>query len=351
MNSLMKVFNMILVVTVFLGMIMELATILSFPRIKFPDIPSAVNTVFRNALPAGNTGTPEPFGLLPEKDRKFAMSPEKIALLRNAYEGSLDDPKTQVEAVEKIEQYLVPAFPKTWRERKFEALRTVFPKNAEQLFQLSGKVDAYHAWLDANWGILLNMRRDERNRILWAKRQEIFGVLAQEIWQDDVKDEAIYAVLDGLNKVKGSSLEDKVNFFVGSIRQTYQGEADDFVRLHRQALLDRFMGLESIQRDLSAMPPDKRRQSLHFIRKSLGMDETELRQWDVLEKARDERWEKGYAYMKEREKAVRSLQGDSREKALSELRSRFFGPDAEIVMHEEEADFFRYSARRVYGKN
>ncbi len=351
MNSLMKVFYMILVVTVFLGMIMELASVLSFPKINFQNIPSEVSSVFRTALPGEGTRKQEHVVFLPEKDRKFAMSPEKIARLRNAYEGSLADPKAQVEAVEKIEQYLAQAFPKTWKDRKFEALSTVFPKNAEQLFRLSVKVDAYNAWLDANWGLLLNMRRAERNRILWAKRQEIFGALAQEIWQDDVKDEAIYAVLDGLNKVRGSSLEDKVNFFTGSIMQTYQGEADDFVKLHRQALLDGFMGLESIQKDLGAMPADKRRQSLRFIRKSLGMDEAELRRWDDLEKTRDERWEKGYAYMKEREKAARSLQGESREKALSELRTRFFGPDAVIIMHEEEADFFRYSVKRVYGKN
>jgi len=33
------------------------------------------------------------------------------------------------------------------------------------------------------------------------------------------------------------------------------------------------------------------------------------------------------------------------------LRKKYFGPDAEIIMHEEEAGFFRYNVKRVYGKN
>jgi hypothetical protein len=351
MNNLMKVFTTVLVITVFLGMIMELASILISP-VSFSDISSTINAVFRTAIAGGKTPPkPERIGFLPEKDRKLDMSPEKIAQLRNAYEGSLRDPGIQVEAVEKIEQYLISEFPKTWKERKFEALSRVFPNDAEHLFQLSGKVDAYNAWLHANWGVLLSMRRAERNKILWTKRQEIFGGLAQDIWKNDVKEEAVYAVLDALNKVKRSSLEDKVNFFVDSIRQTYEGGADAFMKSRRQALLDGFMGLESVQNDLGSMPADRRRQSLTYIRRSFGMDESELRQWDRLEKARDERWEKGFAYMKEREKAVRSLQGEARDQTLSGLRKKHFGPDAEIIMYEEEAGFFRYDAKRVYGKN
>jgi hypothetical protein len=352
MNRLLKVFTMIMVITVVIGMVMELGTILSFPGMNFADMSSTVNAIFRSALPEGkSSGKPKQIPLLPEKDRKLNLSPEKAAQLRSAYEGSLNNPRIQFEAVEKIEQYLILEFPKTWKERKFEAFSIVFPKHKEQLYQLSGKVDTYNAWLDASWGILLGIKRAERNKILWTKRQEIFGNLAQDIWQNDVKDEAIYAVLDGLNKVRKASLEDKVNFFVGSIRQAYEGEADAFMKTRRQALLDGFMGLESIQADLNAMQPEQRRQSLMYIRKSLGMEESELRQWDSLEKTRDERWEKGFAYMKEREKAVRSLQDEAREQALSGLREKYFGPDAEIIMHEEEAGFFRFNVKRVYGKN
>jgi hypothetical protein len=81
------------------------------------------------------------------------------------------------------------------------------------------------------------------------------------------------------------------------------------------------------------------------------MDEGTIAQGDALEKVRDERWEKGLMYMKERQKIVDSVQGVARDSLLDELRRKYFGNDAATVAGEEKAGYFRFKAKRVYGLN
>ncbi|HPS94488.1 MAG TPA: hypothetical protein PK600_08495 [Deltaproteobacteria bacterium] len=286
-----------------------------------------------------------------ERDRKLEMSEETVSRLRAVYGGAMEDPGVQVRAIEEIRRILVAEFPKTWHARMNEVLYMVFPEKQGQLAKVSAKLDRYNAWLEQNWGGLLGLRSSERNAILWGKRREIFGQAAEAIWADERRMEKISQVLDGLNRVKGAPLSEKLAFFEATIRQEYALKADAFIRDHQSELLDRFLGMESVQADLKRMQPQDRRQALLAVRKALGMDEATLKRLDELEKIRDQRWEKGLAYLKERRRIVGTSQGEARERMLDELRARYFGPDAPVIAGEEASGFSRFAARRVYGKN
>ncbi len=87
------------------------------------------------------------------------------------------------------------------------------------------------------------------------------------------------------------------------------------------------------------------------IRQVMEVDEQTLARWEALEKVRDERWDKGLEYMKERQRIVDTTQGEERERILGELRLKYFGNDAVTVASEEKAGYFRFKVRRVYGLN
>jgi hypothetical protein len=352
MNRIWKACTMILVMSVLIGITMNFFLIFSHPGVRDLEISAAVMKTFRSFFPEDRSIKTQSRGVpVSEKDRKLRVSPDKVSQLRNMYSSTISDPMVQMQVIEQMEQYLTSEFPETWHGRMAQALGFVFPDKADQLVQMLRKLDDYNAWVDKNWGRLLGMKRTERNNVLWDKRKEIFGNAAQGIWQGDLKEDSIYRILEVLNKVKGSSLEDALDFLVNSIRQAYGGQADIFIKKHQKELLDTFLGLESIQSDFKVMQPPEKRQSLKTIRKAFGMSEAELIRWEALDRVRDERWAKGLAYVKERQRIAGYAQDSSKERMLDELRMKYFGPEAEIIANEERAGFFRFDVKRVYGKN
>ena len=352
MDRVLKAFTMILVMTVFLGIAMDFSLILSHPGNKPVSLSTKIMQAFQSVIPEKGwfkaKGPRLPMG---EKDRKLKLNAETISLLRSDYGTTVNNPQMQVQILERMEQYLTSEFPQTWHGRMQEALKTVFPDKADQLMQMFRKLDSYNVWVDKNWERLLGMKMTERDNILWEKRNEIFGNEAHEIWQGELKADAIYRILDVLNKVKGSPLEEELDFFVKSIRQAYGVEADTFISNHQQELLDSFLGLDSVQSALKAMQPQKERQSLKAIRKAFGMSEGELARWEELDKLRDEQWAKGLDYVKEHQRIVGTTKGEAQGRMLNELREKYFNTDADIIANEEGAGFFRFGGKRVYGKN
>ena len=115
--------------------------------------------------------------------------------------------------------------------------------------------------------------------------------------------------------------------------------------------MDRFLDLESVQKDLSSAGPEERAQSLREIRKGLGLSEEAIQRWEVLDGERDARWDAGAKYMQEREALAKQLSGADLEARLKELRSRYLGGEAEVVGEEEQNGFFRFTRPRRWGRN
>jgi hypothetical protein len=352
MNRMLKVLTGFLVIAVFGGIAANFASVFPPPDIRPADLSSLLKKGIFFIFPdSGFWHTRKQDEPVAERDRRLELNPEMISQLRRMYGGTINEPRVQAQVIEDLQHYLISYYPETWQERMGEALRKVFPDKAEQLVGMFSKLKDYNLWVDENWGRLLAMKRQERNAILWAKRDEIFGAESQDIWRGDLKVDAVYNVLEALNKVNRSPLEEKLEFLVATVQQTYGAEAEEFMRVHQRDILDGFLGLESVQADLKAMQPQEARQSLRNVRKAFGMSEAELARWEALDKLRDERWDKGLAYMKERQRVMNSAPGEDKALMLDELRKKYFGQEAVIIANEEAADFFRFGVKRIYGKN
>jgi hypothetical protein len=341
----------VLVVSVFAGVAMQISTIVSSnSRASLihpgPSIGNAVSSI----LPGFNTkGIAGHRARVSGYDGIVRLDKEVISHLKDQYGKALNNPKVQVQAIEEIQQLLVTQYPENFQEKIGEAVKLVFPDNVEQLMKMSSKVARYDTWLNGVWATLLTKGAQERQGIIRGKRSEIFGPEADKIWPDNVKAETINKVLKGLNRVKGASLIQKLAFLHDTIHQEYASDADAYIKDHQQDLLDRFFKLESVQSDLKGMQPQVRRQNLRAIRQAFGMDNSTLAHWDTLEKARDERWEKGVLYMKDRQQVIDSVPGELREIVLNELRQKYFGSEAATVAGEEKTGYFRFKVMRLYG--
>jgi hypothetical protein len=82
----------------------------------------------------------------------------------------------------------------------------------------------------------------------------------------------------------------------------------------------------------------------------MGMDRQSLKRLDDLDKTRDDRWDKGLNYMKERQRILDTKGRDS-EHILDELRLKYFGNESSTVASEEKAGYYRFKVKRVYGLN
>ena len=278
---------------------------------------------------------------------KVRLDKEVISHLKDRYGKGLNSPMVQVQVIEQIQQLLETQYPQNYQEKMGEAIKLVFPDNTEGLMKMWSKVARYDLWLKGAWATLLTKGAKEREGIIRGKRSEIYGPDADKIWPDNLKAETISQVLKGLNKVKGASLKEKLAFLNDSIHQEYVSDADAYIKDHQQDLINRFFKLESVQSDLKKMQPQERRQNLRAIRQAFGMDESTLAHWDKLEKVRDERWEKGVLYMRDRQQVMDSVPVELREIVLHELRQKYFGNEATTVVRRGEGRLFQVQGQEA----
>ncbi len=351
--QLWSVLLTVLVVSVFAGVAMQLSTIVSsHPKTSLSHPGPSMGNDLSSILPsAGMKGIAGHRARISAHDGKVRLDKEVISHLKDRYGKGLNSPMVQVQVIEQIQQLLETQYPQNYQEKMGEAIKLVFPDNTEGLMRMWSKVARYDLWLKGAWATLLTKGAKEREGIIRGKRSEIYGPDADKIWPDNLKAETISQVLKGLNKVKGASLKEKLAFLNDSIHQEYVSDADGYIKDHQQDLINRFFKLESVQSDLKKMQPQERRQNLRAIRQGFGMDEGTLAHWDKLEKVRDERWEKGVLYMRDRQQVMDSVPVELREIVLHELRQKYFGNDATTVSGEEKAGYFRFKVKRLYGLN
>lgn len=353
MFQLWRILMVVLVVSVFAGIAMQLGTVISFKTGTAVSHPrsSTVNPFTEIFHGGGSKGIAGLRARAIDSQGRLKLDKELISRLKGQYGKGLSNPMVQVQATQEVRKHLQSQYPANADEKMGEALRAIFPENSEQLLKMSARYAGYDAWLKENWGILLGKSRQERESIIWDKRREVFGSDAQKIWPDDQREKTISQVLTGLNKVKGSSLSEKLSFFADTIHQEYAPDADAYIRDHQKELLERFIRLESVQADLRMMQPQVRRQNLMAVGQVLGMDTNSLARWEALEKARDERWGKGIQYMKDRQQVMEKVPAELREVLLNELRQKYFDKESARIAAEEKSGYFRYRAKRVYGLN
>ena len=274
-----------------------------------------------------------------------------IEKLRKLFSDNLHHPRIQLEAIESLIRFLKALYPDTWEQHVWEYLSAAFPDRAGELYANYRKLAAYREWIKKNVSMLTGLDRNRLDDLLMDKRKEFFGDDALKIWEMELKRKEVNTVLSDIQSADDLSFEQKTDFYRKQLDAIYGDTARAYVQSNQQSLMNQFLEVKSIQKDLHAMAREERKEQLAFLRKSMGLDEAAIERWDRLDDKRDERWEKGLAYMKARNQVLKKTPAAGREQILDQLRRDHFGPEAETVKQEEFAGFYRFNRDRIYGKN
>lgn len=276
---------------------------------------------------------------------------ERIAFLRARYGKKINRYAAQINLLDALWRHCKKANPDGWIECVQEYLQAAFPELAGRIFQLFEDYYRYQTWLSDNQSGLQGLSNQERKRLLWQKRYDLFGKeVAEEIWAMEIKNDQILEQLEKIDRMSGS-LNEKLVTYKGTVDAVYGEEDKSYVNRHQQDLMDRFLNLESVQEDLERMQPEERKSSLREVRKAMGLNDEALRRWDELDAERDKRWTSGTQYTREREELAAKHSGSELESKLAPLRQKHFGAEADSVKAEEESGYFRFKEKRKWGQN
>ena len=265
--------------------------------------------------------------------------------------GPFSDPRIRLAFLERLAAELERRHPETWLAELERILRAAFPDDAEALLALFRQRAEFQAWLASHRGEVARMSPDARRDAMWEARRRHFGADADRIFASVARNEAIEDTLAEIDANPAGTVGDRFGSYVRSIEQSYGDDADDFVANRRQELLDRFVGLNSIQAELATMPPAERSEVLRGIRVQSGMDDEALGRWDSLDAERDDRAARGASYMERRAALEAAFTGDALATRLAALRAELFGAEAETIANEEAGGYFRFTIARAYGMN
>ncbi|HXG29564.1 MAG TPA: hypothetical protein VNJ47_12040 [Nevskiales bacterium] len=278
------------------------------------------------------------------EDRDF------IRGLREKFAARIHSKYAQIKAVEQLIAYLMAHYPDDWQDRVYGFLRQLFPALADALYDKFQRLVRYNDWLHGNRAVLQKMSAQQRREALWQARQEAFGADAEEIFAAQRRAEQVRDALAALEATPDLPLEQKMTTYLDAIHAAYGEDAEYLLQSRQTEVMNSFLAVDTVQDDLHALAPDERRVALREIRRAMGMDEAALERWDELDAQRDEAWESGQDYMRERARIQQRYEGAQEEERLRELQDEHFGEEAEIIRSEEAAGFYRYGGRRRYGR-
>jgi hypothetical protein len=241
-------------------------------------------------------------------------------------------------------------YPDDWRTRVRGLLAVLFPELAESLYLSFEKLLGFNDWLRTNRAALAAMPPDARRQALWAARHEAFGSDAEEIWQGELRNEKVIAALAEVDRLQGTSTDQRLAGFLSAVEQAYGEQAQLVLERSQTELMNRFLALPSVQADLSSLPRVQQHAQLRRVRTAMGMDEAALQRWDQLDQQRDAAWDRGTAYRLQRDALLAQPAGPQQQQRLHALQDQMFGAEAEVIRSEEAAGFFRFDAPRRVGR-
>ena len=271
-----------------------------------------------------------------------------VQYFRDTYGKTIHHKYTQVMLIEKLMSYLVKMYPDDWVVYLYAMLREIFPGMENEIFDTFEKLHKYNAWLKENENELAQLPSKDKRNALWEKRYEIFGQDADQVWEAEKRIEPIYNALDTIQE-SNIPFNEKLSLYKESIKEAYKNNTDQFVARKQQELMNSFLNVESVQKDLASMAPEERKENLKELRKAMGLDSAALQRWDELDTVRDQRWDAGKQYMQQRAELEKKYKGAELEKQLDSLRIKYFGDEAETIKNEEESGYFRFTQPRKYG--
>lgn len=290
-----------------------------------------------------------------ETNEKMSVEDRLVQELTEFYGKTITEMSTQVLLL-KIKNYLTRLYPDDGLDRFYSVLKRAFPKLADEIIKTLEIMELYLLWEKQRSHMLSRLNELEKEGLLWEKRKELFGDDAEEIWAEEV---AIYEqrktdVRDTISRLDGSydtTIYEKLEEYQNSLSKAYKDTPEAYVLQNKDLLAKVFFGLNSVQKELKEMDPDQRKLEINSIRNEMGYTQAQIDKLEDFDEYRNRRWDNGLAYMEERDSIVLKLEGSELETALNELRTTYFKHEAKTIWLEEEEGFFRYTRKRVYGRN
>ncbi|WP_375769122.1 hypothetical protein NR798_46895 [Archangium gephyra] len=280
--------------------------------------------------------------------------PEKdiVSYLRSRYGAHIRDPHTQMRMLEQLMRHFQKLNPTGWEADLLAVLKQAFPELYDELVQrLHQRLD-YEKWVKEHHAGLKDKPEAERRAAIWEERTRLFGKeTAEKIWVAELRNLAVSDSLKAIDALPNASVGERMAEYKKGLEKAYGENSQAYVQAHQQELMNRFLDLGSVQKDLGTLPPEQRAQNLRTIRKEMGLDEEALQRWEDLDRVRDTRWEVGSQYMSEREALAQQYSGPELEARLTELRARYFSEEAQTIADEEQSGFFRFTRPRQWGRN
>jgi hypothetical protein len=288
----------------------------------------------------------------PRADGLVRPEQDMVSYLRSRYGARIRDPHTQMRMLEELMRHFQKLNPTGWEADLLAVLQQAFPELYEELAQrLRQRLD-YEKWVKEHHAEFKDKPAAERRTALWEERHRLFGKeVAEKIWAAELRNLVVADALTAIDALPNASVGERMAQYKQSLEKAYGEGSQAYVQAHQQELMNRFLDLGSVQKDLGSMPPAQRAQELRTIRQEMGLDAEALQRWEELDRVRDTRWEVGSQYMSEREALAQQYTGPELEARLTELRARYFSDEAQTVAEEEQSGFFRFTRPRQWGRN
>ncbi|MES2918358.1 MAG: hypothetical protein V4729_07050 [Pseudomonadota bacterium] len=273
-----------------------------------------------------------------------------ILQLRKKYGAAIAGVPLQLEVIANLRDLLQKLYPQDWQQRLLRILAAAFPVQASELLDVFARLLRYEEWLEK---VLPHMQFDSaeaRSQIMWAKRVELFGEAAYQIWAVELREQKLREQLKDLGQ-STAPFQDKSKSYIEALRATYGDRVIGPEAPHLTQNLGRFLELGSVQQDLKSLPVQERQQRLREFRAAMGLDEAALKRWDELDAERDIVRSAGDTYMAERTRLEALPPGPERDVKLQALQDRLFGAEAAFIRNEEASGHYRFKTPQTLGVN
>ncbi|ASP38562.1 hypothetical protein CHH28_07685 [Bacterioplanes sanyensis] len=231
------------------------------------------------------------------------------------------------------------------------ALQQAYPNRYSALQALFDGLDRYQQWLLQQHKTLIALTELERNARLWQQRHALFGEQARQIWQQelDQHEQQRLAVQAELQRLHDTEQPLQQIWF--DLQSTLSQPLSQTQGVGTAAMANVFFGLDSVQRQLAAMPADQRQAAIDQARQQMGFSQ-QRRDWLAQrDQQREQRWQRGLSYMQQRQQLQAAYQGAELQQRLAALQQQVFGHEAATIAKEEQQGFYRYQRPRLYGRN
>lgn len=278
-----------------------------------------------------------------------------VIRLKEKYGDTISAKSTQILLL-KVKKNLLSKFPEKGLSIFTEAIKRAFPELADEILKTLAAMEAYLKWEKENHHLTAKMNVLEKQGFLWEKRKELFGDGAEEIWTDEVeahdrRRQDMQAVITRLNNSDDAGIFEKLDDYQRSLNDIYENSPEAYILKSKDLLSKVFLSLDSVQDKLKEMTSEERKTELYNIRREMGYTQAQIEELEKIDEKKNSRWDNGLAYMDERETLTDSLEGEELDTALTALRQKYFQHEAKTIALEEESGFFRYTRKRIYGKN